>query len=142
MLTKEGVLALQKVKERILSEPDLFDMSEWGYGGDGCNTPCCIAGWLVIDKLGMDEFAKRLETVKFNIQHEATILLGYDPNSEKGLRTVFKLFGACSWPSDIHHQYVSACSDLGRAEAASKAIDWFIKKNYKEEIVDAESTSS
>jgi len=124
MLTTEGIEALQKVKEQILSEPQKFDMGQWVNIHPECGTVACIAGWLVLNKFGVEEFRRMAnEPGGISVKQEADKIIGCNGG---------RLFYTCAWPEYLKDEYESKEGEyelVGKAELAVKAIDWFIKLN-------------
>lgn len=105
-----NVELLLKVKEQILKEPPLFDMTTWS-AKTPCGTSHCIGGWALSLYEGVDK----------NIPYEEALEIAW---TEAG-----RLFYKDSWPDGLRTDYYLASTDDQRAEVAARRIDLFIATN-------------
>lgn len=137
MKTKLNVKLLRKVQKFILAEADRFDMGHWlgpaseSYGllKPACGTVCCIAGavYAIENKLdlkkGYETLPSAYETRKFACQ-----ALGFDvPDENSCLYPDNSLFLQTYWPKRYQTAYTTAVTQSGRARAAVRRIEHFIK---------------
>lgn len=129
-MTPQGVALLRQAREKILSDPECFDMSDWFDLRPFCKSTACIAGWVVIlaknstVQLQHQHFDSRFTTP----QKEATELLFGEVNHETE-KAVSHLFYRCGWRADICDASWNCSKNndqKGYAETAAIAIDWFI----------------
>lgn len=136
-LTPEGIALLQRVKQRILAEPDKFDMYEWYCSIDGeydwsanldpffqtlrsaqpgepCGTTACIAGWVLLES-----GVQSIKNVRV-IEDAAAVELGV----YNKYRTE-PLFYVSEWPNDLQKEYKQTKSP----QVAAQAIDRWIAGN-------------
>jgi hypothetical protein len=120
-----NVKLLRKIQKHILEEPKRYDQNVWlaeGAPQNGfatCGTMACIGGWAQI--LGSKRKPRAVSRVN------AMRLLGIDRAQ------AWRLFDSIAgvpedmWPRKFSAAYVKAKTDLGRARAAVRRIDHFIK---------------
>lgn len=107
---------LMKVRDAILAEPNLFDMSGWKFLRD-CGTTCCIAGHAV--RLADPEAFERLcsqDSLKWSNKGKEVLGLSND--------RCWILFHSSRWPEQWADKYfaVQENSDL-RAMVAGQFLD-------------------
>ncbi len=120
-----NVELLQEVKEKILAEPQSFDMCSW-HRRSKCGTTHCIAGWADV-LVNQEEFPSTKSEAYY------ASLFGLGLQYEKTSR----LFYVEQWPEPFRTQYLE--KDLLRsitqedlkdlAQIAANRIDLFIETN-------------
>lgn len=118
--SKDAIARLRVVQEQILQSPEFYDQNDYAHF-NGCNTVCCIAGWLHYNHVGRkrhNALVKALWAFFYPIHNCAENLLGVkDPN----------LFKAANyWPKPFASDYANAKTSLARARVAVRRIDHFI----------------
>ena len=157
-LTEEGVKRLLQVKEHILRDSKGFDMDDWLVVSqekreNGCGTTACLAGWVcylnkpeaieaynTYSQRYRDNFEAVNKLRDVVISQAASLLLTAKTPWENGL------FYKGYWPEELREEYKQAeiyKDYLKMAQAAGKAIDWYIGINgpvdpeYRAEVEDA-----
>ena len=109
---------LLKVKEQILKQPELFDMSRWFLPTE-CGTAACIAGWAWLLS-GREEREFSGDRTRMVPQLDLTA------EQERSL------FHVCDWPRIFAGHYKSARTPAYRARIGAERIDHFIATNGDE----------
>lgn len=119
---------LLKVKDKILAEPDQFNMRDWFiYNPElypKCGTSACIAGWVICvhDQLTPDQ----ARNTHLSVERDARLLLGLN-HLQADI-----LFCDSNWPKPFRDRYTWAReSSEKRASVTAEFIDWFIE-NYEQ----------
>lgn len=102
---------LKRVRDKILADPDSFDVNEWHSVHD-CQTTMCIAGWACRLVNDTDKRA-------WFISEHAIKYLGITYNQSK------RLFYEDQWPFELQLHGID--NVVERAERAAKRIDRFIE---------------
>jgi hypothetical protein len=114
-----NVKLLRRIQKRILKHPDSYDQNVM-ISRDECGTTACIAGWAVLlsplDPGFIGDYASK-----------ATLLLGLDDEQAIRLFDVIEDGYCCGWPDKYVRAYLRAKTPRGRARAAMRRIDHFIK---------------
>ncbi len=104
---------LRQVQEKILAEPELFQMAHWHVRvDDSCGTAHCIAGWAEV--LGAPGKKHSLD------KREYLELMGLRMSQAD------RLFYVSGWPKQFSTKYRRSVSAKNRAKIASDRIDHFI----------------
>jgi hypothetical protein len=122
MPNEMNVELLQRVKAKILAEPNRLSLDVWmlapsrrtdtgAFEDEPCGTVGCIAGWICA--LGTDQ-----QIHERDIYNTACILLGLPK------MTATRLFFREEWPKDLREAYCHAT----KAEVTAQAIDLFIER--------------
>lgn len=120
-----NVKLLRKVRDKILAEPDQFEMSQWftqstGWKIPNCGTAACIAGWTIA-------VSNRKKPSEFltarNIQDTALELLGIEDQDG------WDLFSVSSWPKKYMDRFFVTPSRRGRARITAQRINAYIKEH-------------
>lgn len=123
---KMNVKLLRKIQKHILAEPKSYDQN--AIISETCGTIACIGGWAFLLGGGV-------RTPSVNELSDARDFLGI--NREQGDRlfeyvTTSRLESSMAWPAKFIRQYLAAKTPRGRANAAVRRIDHFIKTNGAE----------
>lgn len=115
---------LLKVKATILAEPLKFDIQSWFDQNDEspCGTTACIAGHAIAISRGWKKLKKGLGTIlRYSAGNEGQRVLDLNGNQR------YILFNLEGWPIQYQNAYDRAKSPVGKAQAAARRIDHFIK---------------
>lgn len=130
-LKSKTVSLLRKIQKHILAEPRRLDMSGWGYydkNPDASMPPCgtvgCIAGWALVLTGAHDPVLSDFPLDTYTLAEEVLAL--EDGQAERLFLLREHTFGP-RWPVKYECQYHRAKSPQGRARAAVRRIDHFIK---------------
>jgi len=120
---------LQRIKEKILKEPENFQMNYFTQFNTPCGTTACIAGWAVLldaKDQGFEITKDWYQSLKSNVEQLASGLLGldYSEETEEGKINSDTVFYVTDWPDDFKWRYKSATSQEKRAHIAAKYIDY------------------
>ncbi len=115
-ISDEGKQRLLAVKEKILVEPQLFDMCDFDIQRD-CGTVCCICGWINLLQDGKScDYANTIR---------ARTLLGLDPRDFDSTNSIFY---ADDWPEPFRSQYDEVRDEPDkRVGVAAAYIDYLVK---------------
>lgn len=107
----------QKIKAKILTYPQQFDMSDWNYplrgvGGTDCGTVCCISGWV----MGIARAEGLTKNEGKSYDDEENLL-----NIPPGIDCIFL---ASRWPEPFYTQYIQAYTRQKESEVAARFIDY------------------
>lgn len=124
-----NVPLLRKVQQRILAEPEQFNMDTWGVRPDGvgafkfdivedaCGTAACIGGHALLIA------SPKLSGLAYHYTDEAAAIALELPPYEAAV-----LFYVGNWPWKYADAYLAAETREERAKIASDRIDDFIEK--------------
>lgn len=132
-----NVELLQQVKQRILAEPEHFDMDYWV--AETCGTVCCIGGWAArlsgfvhISADGETWFptakGRRALRDRGCFDDDPDVFAAALELEDDGAT----LFHVEAWPADLADRYASANSYFKRAQIAAERIDRFIATEGRE----------
>lgn len=121
-MVKLNVKLLRRVQKYILKNPEEFRMEDWSTKSR-CVTTHCIGGTMVMLDRRIDGPTLHKLAAKESLYYVARDLLW----SGFGI-TSSDIFYAYRWPKKIGDRYTELITPVLKAELASKAIDWFIKK--------------
>lgn len=136
-----NIKILREVQAAIRKHPEHIFMEQW-YSCTPCGATACIAGWIYSLNKGL----KISDDGKPDFFDDAELFDGgCDPNMGiVAARIIFNtpwgfipscklsakddLFLQDCWPRELNEQYSSADSSDLKADAACKAIDWWIER--------------
>lgn len=108
-----NVRLLRKIQKHILAEPKSYDQDAW-IREDDCGTVACIGGWASILS-GNKDLTAALEISEPSLE----VLLAPVPANPR--------LWPRRWPEKFYRGYLAAKTARGRARAAVRRIDHFIK---------------
>lgn len=125
----------RRVQDRILADPEVFDMGVWH-----CGTTMCLGGMAIVEDGTWRPYGNAEVTDGEIIRSTSTIaaeLLGLRHNGRRhGKDDSISVFEYDSWPTHFSERYM-ACEDegdfIGCAKVASDFIDWLLLEDLKGE---------
>ena len=105
-LTEEQLALWERVKAKILEEPEHFDISGVIYEHDSCGTTCCIGGWAYMLVHGHPNKIQPGRWDSQSVLIEAARLLGIPSLPDRAVGA--PLFYFNSWPKEYRDRFAEA----------------------------------